>query len=286
MTKRDVEAVWAHYAGLGELAAPQLKELALSQGLDGKGSKPELATRLRDHLLALLTPLPVETLRAALADRGVDTAGTQPELAARLQQKLLEVDVRARLKELSGGLVDQEPGKGATVRLCSWNMCNLIPDSRHKQYDRIVGLLTQFDVIAIQEVLKDEVMPFLVAKMPGYAYVLSEQVGKVRKEHYGFIYKTATIKVVQTGLFKDPNGQIERPPYVGTFSCVGPKKQQFDFSVMTIHVLFGNSKSERRGELTKLATCAQHVLSATEKEKDLFIVGERRQHCCLRVPHP
>lgn len=270
---RDVQ--WVRYNGVENLNSGDLKDFAVSVGLDGKGTKAIVLAAIAAKLVSELSALSEDVLRAALTDRSCDAQGSKDELVVRLQKKLFEVDEAAKLKVASGGLVDMDvPASVPTIRLASWNMCNLTHDSDHKLYDRIVGLLLQFDVIAVQEVLKEEVLPFLLAKMPGYDGKLSGQVGAQRKEFYGFLWRTSSIKCVQTGLFSDESHQIERPPFVGTFSCLNSKKDKFDFSIMTIHVLFGNSKSDRRGELSKLAMCAQVVLNATGKEKDLFIVGD------------
>jgi hypothetical protein len=96
LQKRDAQAEWSKFGGLAELAAPQLKVLALELGLDGRGTKAELFGRLKEHLLVLVTALSEEALREALQARGLDTGGSKADLAARLQQKLLEVDHQVR----------------------------------------------------------------------------------------------------------------------------------------------------------------------------------------------
>lgn len=74
---------------------------------------------------------------------------------------------------------------------------------------------------------------------------------------------------MQAGLFSDPDQLLERPPYVATFCAHG-----FDFTLMTIHVLFGDAKKDRRGELSLIASCAKAILAANGSEQDLIICGD------------
>lgn len=127
----------------------------------------------------------------------------------------------------------------------------------------------------MQEVLKPEVVTMLLERMPGYEARVSGEVGAVRREYYAFLFRTASVSCVQTGLFADPNKKLERPPFVGTFHTTDSRhRRKFDFTLLTVHVLFGNSKSQRRGELEHLAECAAQVLKNNGAERDLIVCGD------------
>lgn len=110
----------------------------------------------------------------------------------------------------------------------------------------IVGVLQNFDLVAIQEVraVSQDVLPRLVERLNAggnfhYDYALGPRLGRTSsKEQYAFVFDTATIEIDRNRLYTvdDPDGLLHRPPLVGWFRARGPAPEQaFTFSLATIH---------------------------------------------------
>lgn len=262
------------YNSLDALDAKDIKALAVALGETVKSS----ATKAAVYDL-LLTKLKAEC--AALTEEDLRDDWKEPQTLSRDEQ------IASVVKRVAGGaaagpdpahtLVDQEVSSHPCIKVASWNLCNITNDSRHKDYAKVCEILSQFDVIAVQEVLKEDSLTFLKERLPHYSFVMSaNSVGRIRKEFYAFIWNTKTVEHVQSGVFDDSTQDLyEREPFVGTFKAVRAKaKTLFDFTLCTIHVLFGNSKKERYSEIQGLASVAKKILEANGKERDVMILGD------------
>ena len=141
-----------------------------------------------------------------------------------------------------------------TITLASWNIRNISDGSRSDAELGIISLIIfRYDFIALQEVLD----PTVIERIQGilrtdfqaeYDILVSDKVGRSKKERYAFLWRTDRISQVgQPRIFADPGDGFEREPFCGTF-----KAGNFDWTICTIHVLFGDNEAERRPELRLL----------------------------------
>lgn len=164
---------------------------------------------------------------------------------------------------------------GKAITIASFNIRIYSNKSRDDQeLQQIAAILERYDLIAVQEVRDETVIQRTLAilrdKGLDYDYMISRPVGKSVKERYAFIYKAGIIEIKQKGqIYPDPQNHFIREPYYATF-----KAGQFDFTLATIHVLFGNSKKHRRPEIKQLAEVYTTLQQQDSHEQDIIILGD------------
>lgn len=241
---------------LQKLTKDELVKRCEELRLSVKGTKQELISRI-EHAgrLSLLT---VDELKKRCSERNLKVSGTKAELISRLLTP----------QDDESPTFEKQKGKFPKMKIASWNIANLTANSKHKKYDIIADILSKFDVIAIQEVLKDDSLSQVMNILSGYDYVLSPPIGRTRKEHYAFLYKKRRVKLIQSGQFTDQNDELEREPFVATFRC-----GKFDFVLITVHILWGGKNpKERRKEIVTLEKVVKKVQKASSKEQDVRII--------------
>jgi len=162
------------------------------------------------------------------------------------------------------------------VRIGTWNIRNLSTrNDQQRRYDLIVAMILPMHVIALQEVMEVAVLDKIKAMLPShFKYVVSKHsVGRDggRREYYAFFYNTREIRVITSGLFDDSaHDFFRREPFAATFKS----QWGFDFTMLTIHVLYGKSKRERRPELPALARALQLLREKNGAEENIIMVGD------------
>ncbi len=78
-----------------------------------------------------------------------------------------------------------------------------------------------------------------------YKAEVSDPVGgDTNKERYAFLWRDGAVELIGSGQIWDDQGdQFIREPFIASF-----RAGSFDFTLITIHVIFGSSKSQRRAE--------------------------------------
>ena len=106
-----------------------------------------------------------------------------------------------------------------------------------------------------------------------YQYQLSPAVGRSVKERYAFLYREDLVGVVEQGeLYPDAADGIDnfsRDPYWATF-----RAGEFDFSVIVVHVIWGDTVGPRKAEVRALADVYRYVQEANGVEEDVLLVGD------------
>ena len=106
-----------------------------------------------------------------------------------------------------------------------------------------------------------------------YQYQLSPAVGRGVKERYAFLYKRDLVSVVKQGeLYPDAadgKDDFARDPYWATF-----RAGAFDFSVIVVHVIWGDTVGPRKAEVSALADVYRYVQDANGTEEDVLLVGD------------
>ena len=168
--------------------------------------------------------------------------------------------------------------KHSELRLAAWNIRIMSNQSRtDAELKAIARTLADYNFIAIVE-LRDEVVLKRTQKILSqmgktYQYQLSPAVGRGVKERYAFLYESELVSVVSQGeLYPDvADGKDDfiRDPYWATF-----RAGAFDFSVIAVHVIWGDTVGPRKAEVRALADVYQYVQKANGTEDDVLLLGD------------
>ncbi len=163
-----------------------------------------------------------------------------------------------------------------TLILASFNTLHLGWDG--KNYHDTAELLSLFDIIALQEVMKKEGLTNLVKELESvsdekWSYHLSPYAagnGEKYNEYYAFIFKDKKVKFVKSiGFYPEKNNEFIREPYGAMF-----KSNKFDFILVNNHLLFGDEKSDRQKEAKELSKVYSYFQNSDTKENDVFLLGD------------
>ena len=157
------------------------------------------------------------------------------------------------------------------LHLATWNIRILSDGSRDdSELAQIASILARYDFVAIQELRDTTVLDRLMLHLPAWEYVASDPVGRGVTKRYAFVYRTDLVSAVAAPhFFPDQEDLFIREPYVGHF-----RSGEFDFSIISIHVLYGNSVSDRRAEIALLDDVIRWVDEANGEESDVLLVGD------------
>ena len=171
--------------------------------------------------------------------------------------------------------IDDDP---SALKFAAWNIRIMSDNSRDDtELYKIAQTLIDYDFIAIVE-LRDEVVlqrtRRILAQMGKmYDYQFSPAVGRGVKERYAFLYRQDRVSVVKQGeLYPDTADGIDdfsRDPYWATF-----RAGAFDFSVIVVHVIWGDTVARRKAEVRALADVYRYVQKANGDEDDVLLVGD------------
>ena len=162
------------------------------------------------------------------------------------------------------------------LKIAAWNIRIFSKNRTDEELAQICKVAKNFDFIAVVELRDEEVLKRMVEMMAKnhrkrFAYEISEKVGNVGGGHtelYAFLYNTSFIKVVTPGkIYNTPN--MFRKPYYATF-----KADQFDFTVIATHVIWGDKVSQRREEINRLADIYTAVQRKDPNEQDIILLGD------------
>ena len=162
-----------------------------------------------------------------------------------------------------------------TLRLASWNIRIFSDKSRSDtELRHICQTIIDYDFLAVIELRDEKVLQraeaMLLTMGRDYDYQISNEVGRGVKERYAFLYDTAMVKVVNAGeIFPDPSDDFIREPYYATF-----RANEFDFTVIAIHIIWGSKVTQRREEILKLADVYEQVQEFDPSEQDVILVGD------------
>lgn len=163
-----------------------------------------------------------------------------------------------------------------TIVLGSFNTLHLGWDG--KNYKETAKILSLFDIVSLQEVMNKEGIVELISNLEDitkekWAYHLSPYpVGNGEKynEFYGFIYKKNKISFIKSyGFFKELNNEFIREPYGAMF-----KSKNFDFILVSCHLVFGDSKKDRQSEAENLNKVYDYFQNLDINEQDIIITGD------------
>ena len=147
------------------------------------------------------------------------------------------------------------PSKELVV--ASWNIQHLGQGS-NKDYSALGKIGTQFDFIAVQEVMNAEgIETFKAAleKASGEPWeaMYSHLVGTASyKEMYAFVWRKSAVDYLDGAVvYLDPGDLFIREPYSARFLN---RKSNQAFAASTVHIIYGKRVGERVAELEELAS--------------------------------
>ena len=164
------------------------------------------------------------------------------------------------------------------LRLAAWNIRIMSNKSRNDaELTEIARTLADYDFIAIVE-LRDELVlkrtqRILLEMGKMYDYQFSPAVGRGSKERVAFLYRSKLVSVIRHGeLYPDAadgKDDFSRYPYWATF-----RAGEFDFSVIAVHVIWGDRVGPRKAEVKALADVYRYVQESNGDEEDVLLVGD------------
>ena len=179
--------------------------------------------------------------------------------------------------------IDQEitgmSGEGAEkdrkITIASFNAMRL--GEKEKNYEVMAKVLSNFDLIGIEEVMHEKGLKKLKAhliKLTGekWEYIISENsVGSEGyREYYGYIYRKEKFQEVRKlGFYKEKNeNEFMREPYGAYF-----KSGNFDFVYVISHSIFGDKETQRLIEASNYINVYEYFLKKSG-ESDIIIAGD------------
>jgi len=177
--------------------------------------------------------------------------------------------------------VTGQVARRSELKLAAWNIRILSDNSRDDaELQKIAQTLIDYDFIAITELRDEKVLKRLqrILSESGaeYGYLISEPVGREgssHKERYAFLYYKGLVSVVTDGKLypdaADGKDDFVRDPYWATF-----RAGKFDFSVIAVHVVWGDNVADRRAEVMELSKVYQYVQRSNGAEDDVLLVGD------------
>ena len=116
----------------------------------------------------------------------------------------------------------------ASVTICSWNLENFGSSKTEKALEFIATTLQPFDVIAVEEVVAGDggartvanLVDIMNRKGKSWDYCISDPTSTKghKSERYAFIWNKSKIARIGDWLEKLYSSDIEREPYMATFS--------------------------------------------------------------------
>ncbi len=190
-----------------------------------------------------------------------------------------------------------DPRRKPSIRVATFNLEQFGPTKRAKPHvmDMLARILQQFDVAACQEIRSRDqsVLPALMDHINinglHYDYVVGPHVGQNAndKEQFAFVFNAETIEVDRTQLYTidDPDGLINREPFVGWFRARGPASEEtFTFTLVNVHA----DPAPDQEELSLLRSVLQAVRADGRNEDDVIVLGDfhaNGRHLEAILPH-
>ena len=171
---------------------------------------------------------------------------------------------------------------GATIRIATFNIqvFGLAKEAKPQVFERLAGVVRQFDVVAVQEVRCDDSEFFgrFVKQINSggrkYGYVIGPRLGRTSsKEQYAYVYDQARIDLARRTIYtlSDRNDWLHREPFVARFRVRGPPPAQaFSFTLVNIHT----DPDEVEHEINALDDALLAVGRDGSGEDDIILLGD------------
>ena len=116
----------------------------------------------------------------------------------------------------------------------------------------------------------DRVLAVLAGRGLDYEAIVSDPVGRSRTERYAFMWRPDVVQILgDIRIYPDPDDGFIREPAIADFQA-----GTFDFTLITIHSIYGDRKAERRAEAELLDEVYAAVQDADPLEQDVILLGD------------
>lgn len=147
-----------------------------------------------------------------------------------------------------------------------------------KDYDKAGQIVAMFDIVALQEVMSESGLQELKTETEKYSkakweYLISDSAVGTDKYHefYAFMYRKDRVKLIKKhGFYKEKSdSDFAREPFGAEF-----KIGKFDFTFVTVHLTFGDEKSDRQKEAIILGDVYDYFQKINGTEQDVILCGD------------
>ncbi|MDX8335491.1 endonuclease/exonuclease/phosphatase family protein [Cetobacterium sp. C33] len=146
-----------------------------------------------------------------------------------------------------------------------------------KDYEHLARSIEAFDIVGLVEVMNKSGLYKLLSEVQKisnskWGYEISPYpVGTDEyKEYYAFLYKKDKVKFIKSeGFYPDEKDEFIREPYGATF-----KINNFDFTFVLIHSIYGKKVSQRQYEASKIIDVYNYFQNLDPNESDILIGGD------------
>ncbi len=162
-----------------------------------------------------------------------------------------------------------------TAYIATFNVLRL--GKNQKDYKRLAKAIAPFDIVGLVEVMDRKGLHRLLSELQKFdktkwEYVISPYpVGTEEyKEYYAYIFKKDRVKHLKDeGFYPEKKNEFIREPYGATF-----KIDNFDFTFVLIHSIYGKSIAQREAEARKIIEVYNYFQNLSEEENDILIAGD------------
>lgn len=181
---------------------------------------------------------------------------------------------KKKIKKSVESLNDLER-KGNQSYIASFNILRL--GDVDKDYKFTSNLIKEFDIVGLVEVINRRGVEELVDNLNRYSdvkwsyHISPHGVGsRKHKEYFAYVYKKNKVKFIKSeGFYKKAKSSLLREPYGATF-----KIENFDFTLVLVHTIYGKSKEERKVENYKMVDVYDYFQNKNRKENDVLLAGD------------
>jgi deoxyribonuclease-1-like protein len=158
-----------------------------------------------------------------------------------------------------------------TIKIMSFNIqtFGVTKMSRPEVVEILVGLVSEADIIAVQEVRSvriDPVQRFMALLPEKYGYVIGPREGRSSsKEQYWVIYDTEKFIVLEQDSWPDEEDIFERSPFSVYFKTSGT----FDFTLIDNHI----RPSDAENEIRALPSVVSYYIDLWN-DPDVLVMGD------------
>lgn len=146
-----------------------------------------------------------------------------------------------------------------------------------KDFETIAKTIDHFDLVGLEEVITPEGLECLVKSLHKYTqhnwdyHISPIPVGTRKyKEYYAYVWKKDKVRFLASeGFYPDKEKLFIREPYGASFQI-----NNFDFTLVLQHAVYGKSETERRAEAFHLVKVYRYFQDRDRRENDILIGGD------------
>lgn len=160
------------------------------------------------------------------------------------------------------------------IKIASFNTLKL--NDNRKDFQTIAKILHEYDLIGLEEVMSEKGIQLLTNSLNRYThqqwtYHISEKPTgtKKYKEYFGYVWNRKVKFVKSEGFYQDDKNEFIRDAYGATF-----KADEFDFTFILNHAIFGKRKALRKAEASNLYKVYDYFQQKDIIENDIILAGD------------